>query len=386
MAEPTLEELTTASTRQEVEASIYQALALVGIDVTAWQSGSFARALVTAVAIVLASLSALIALIAQMGFLDFATGTWLTIVARYQYGLDRIAATFATGTIQIVNAGGGIYAWDPGELTVICGVTGKEYRNVDTLNVGALATVTSVFAAVEAGSESSAAVGQITTLVGVPDTVTASNTTTFAGTDAESDVRLRARCKAAAASRSMSGPWQVYQTASLTATKLDGSNAGVVSVQVIPNSGTNTVAVVACLADGTLPGTSSDRSTALGAVTFANRSVAPAPTYVSVAAPTLDTINLTATAVYYTDVRYTQTQLTTRAVAALTSLFAEIPIGGVQYLGSGYVFATAITDAIQSAAVGYIPKVVLNVGDVPVANGHRPTLGTVNITWAGISR
>lgn len=386
MAEPTLEELTTPSTRQEMESSIYQAMAIVGIDVTAWQSGSFARAMVTAVAIVLASLSSLIALIAQMGFVDFAAGTWLTIVAKYQYGLDRIAATFATGTMSLTNAGGGIYSWDPGELTVICGVTGKEYVNVAAVNLGALATVAAQFVAIEAGSESSAAIGQIATVNGVPDVVTVTNTTTFAGADAESDPRLRARCKAAAASRSMSGPWQVYQTATLTATKLDGTNAGVVAVQVIPNSNNGTVAVSACLADGTLPGTADDRSTVLGAVTYANRCVAPAPVYVSVSAPTLDVINLVVTAAYYTDVRYTQTQLTTRALSALTSMFAEAPIGGVQYLGTGYVFATTITDAIQSAAPGYIPKVTLNVGDISVANGHRATLGTLNITWVGVSR
>ena len=121
----TLDELTTPVTVDEWKTSIYSVMGRVGVDTTSWKPGAVVRTIVTAVSIMLAALSVLIAAIAAGGFLELATGMWLTLLARYQYGVERQEATRATGQVTITNSGGGIYDFDPEDLVVLHATTQK---------------------------------------------------------------------------------------------------------------------------------------------------------------------------------------------------------------------------------------------------------------------
>ena len=143
-----LSDLTTPLTVDEIKTAIYDTIAARGVDTTAWKPGSVVRTMIAGVAIVLAAMSALIALIAASGFLALSEGPWLTLVARYVYATERITGTFATGTITIDNASGSIYAIAVGDLVVQNSTTGATYRNTAVINVGSLET--GVSAAIQA--------------------------------------------------------------------------------------------------------------------------------------------------------------------------------------------------------------------------------------------
>src|SRR5690606_13147343 len=98
------------------------------------------RTVIAAVAVIIAALSQLIALIARGGYLDLAEGAWLRLKARYDYGIEWQGPTFAGGKVTLNNTGGGIYSFGPDEIVLINTATGKEYRNVEAVEIGALQT------------------------------------------------------------------------------------------------------------------------------------------------------------------------------------------------------------------------------------------------------
>src|SRR5687767_5936032 len=108
----TIESLTTPVTKDEAKEAIYEALATVGVNTTTWKPGAVVRTLVAIVAILFAACTNLIAEIAKSGFLELTSGSWLTLVARYVYGVTRLEATFGTGTLTLINSGGGVYDVD----------------------------------------------------------------------------------------------------------------------------------------------------------------------------------------------------------------------------------------------------------------------------------
>ena len=85
-----IDDLTTPVTRDEAKASIYDAMGTVGVSTTAWRPGAVVRTMVAAIAILFAACTSLMAKIAKSGFLEFAVGTWLTLVARHVYGVERL--------------------------------------------------------------------------------------------------------------------------------------------------------------------------------------------------------------------------------------------------------------------------------------------------------
>ena len=133
----TLAELVTPLTREQVEDSIYAAIAARGTSTTTWKPGGVARTIITAVSIVLAAFSSLQAMIANSGFLDLAEQDWLTLLARYVYGVTRDPGSFATGNITANNTGGGVYSGDAGDLIAVNTTTGKSYRNTAAFSIGA---------------------------------------------------------------------------------------------------------------------------------------------------------------------------------------------------------------------------------------------------------
>jgi hypothetical protein len=104
MTSPT-DALITPLSFDEIRASIYNVLAATGVTTSTWKPGAVVRTIISGVAIVLAGLSAFIALLAASAFLPLATGEWLRLVALYVFNVVRIEATFATGSVTLVNNG-----------------------------------------------------------------------------------------------------------------------------------------------------------------------------------------------------------------------------------------------------------------------------------------
>jgi hypothetical protein len=165
----TLEELTTPLTPDEVEEAIYRALGVRGAKTTTWKPGSVVRTIIAGTSIVLSAFSELQAAIAKGGFLELASGAWLTLVARHVFGLERLPGTFATGQVTLTNTRSGSYRGGTGDLIVQNPESGKEYRSTGPWSLApgspsSWATATVDVRAVELGDASTSTAGEITKL------------------------------------------------------------------------------------------------------------------------------------------------------------------------------------------------------------------------------
>src|SRR5262249_16618862 len=139
--------------------------------------------------------------------------------------------SFATGSITASNSTGFSYSGGAGDLVVLDSVTQKTYRNTAPFSIGSMATgVVIPIQAVELGTGSNAAAGDIDTLVTVLAGVTITNPAALVGADPEDDVALALRCKEKTGTLSPNGPRDAYAYFARSATRADGSAIGVTRV------------------------------------------------------------------------------------------------------------------------------------------------------------
>ncbi|HKP62836.1 MAG TPA: baseplate J/gp47 family protein [Polyangiales bacterium] len=364
MADFELDDLITPVSRSEVQQSIYDVLAIVGVNTTSWKPGAVVRTMIVAASAVLASLSDLQAKIARSGFLQFAEGQWLTLLGRYVYKTERIEATFATGTLTLSNGGGGVFSFDPGDLIFTAG-EGKNYRNVEAVSLGAFGSIPITIQAVEAGSGASVGAHEIDELVTVVLNVTCDNEQPIVGTDAESDAALRSRCLQKLGSLSPAGPWDAYGYAVQSATFPDGSSVGVTRLR-ITKDGYGGVTVFVADADGGVDGDVDDPATSLGLLHQAvQRQAVPVAVTAVVASAVEHAINYTYEVWLYDSTLLTEDEIKDAIEAAVVAFLSAQPVGG-NVIGSdpGKIFVSAL----QTAIFNFIPEIFRVVVTVPAAD------------------
>jgi phage-related baseplate assembly protein/uncharacterized cupin superfamily protein len=247
MADPefSLDDLVTPLTVDEVKASIYEALGILGVNTTAWKPGGVVRTVIASTSIVIAALSALQAYIARSGFLELSSGDWLTLVARHVYDVEREAATFAPGTVTLTNGGGGEYILDAGDLIVRNPTTNRTYRNTDAVTVSPMQQVIVAILATEAGAASTSGAGTITDMTTPLTGVSCTNTAAVVGRDAEKDQALRTRCSEKLGSLSPFGPWDAYAYAVRNTRRADGTSLGITRIRTTKDGYGNVTTYVA---------------------------------------------------------------------------------------------------------------------------------------------
>lgn len=372
-----LDDLTTPLTRAEVQQSIYDVLAQLGVNTTSWKSGAVVRTMIVCVSTVLAALSELEAEIARSGFLAESAGDWLTIVARYVYGVERIEATFATGSVTMENSGGGVYEFDPDDLIFSNAETGATYRNTEAVSIGALGIVSVSIQATQAGSVGNAGAGQIHDMTTVVLGVTCENPSPLVGTDAESDAALRTRCAERLGALSPMGPWDAYTSAVRNATRPDGTSIGVTRIRIVKD-GYGTVTTYVAGPSGAIEGEPNDPTSDLG---IANEAIQRNAAPLAVKADVFSARNLVISVSYeiwlYNTSGMTEDDIILTIQKALEAFMREQPIGG-NVVGNalGKVYTSAIQTAIFRAIPGVIfdvdvldpaADVVLDPDEVPVA-------------------
>jgi len=373
-----IDTLITGMTVAESKAAIYDVLETLGVPTTGWRTGAVVRTIVALVAIIYSAATQVMALLARAGFRELAADDWLTLTADQVYGVDRIAATFATGTITLTNSGGGVYALAAGELVVSSSVSEKSYTNTAPIAIGALATVTAAIQAVEAGSASSAAAGEIDTMVTALLGVTCTNAAALVGTDEETDAQLRLRCDNKLDALSPNGAAGAYAYVATTATRADGTAIGITRVRVSAPSAVGVVTVTVADADGDV---------AAGDVTLINTAiqnqVVPLGVTVTTQSATELTIPVTYTLWIYTTAGLSSGEIATLVEDALRDWMATQPIGGNVIGGTGRVYVHAIRSVIMGVSPYIInATVTAPAADVTIAATEVPVLGVVTVNPA----
>jgi len=237
-------DLLSPPTQAQTRATMVTALVGLGIPADKWKSGGVFSSVLTVLAATYSAFGGLIVQAIGAGFLNTATGGWLTLIAYYVYGVTRPQATFASGQVTFVNSGGGIYTFNPGELTLQNPTTLKTYVNAAAVTIPASSTVTGVpIVATVAGSASSSAPGTITALLTPLLGVTVSNPLSVNGLDAMSDPDLRTLCTNKLGALSVRGPRNAYKYAISVALRSDGSPVNVNRATVSPSSSTGQVTI-----------------------------------------------------------------------------------------------------------------------------------------------
>lgn len=373
-----LESLTTPLTVDEVKTAIYAALAANGVTTTSWKPGAVVRTMIAGVSIVIAALSRLQAEIAKSGFLELAEGAWLTLVALYVYNVERDEGAFATGEVTLVNTGGGVFAGDAGDLIFLNTATGKTYRNTGTYALGSGATITIPVQAIELGTESNAAPGEIDDFETPLLAVTVSNAASVVGRDPEEDPELRTRCYEKTGVASPNGPWDAYSFFARSAVREDGSLIGVTRVRSIPDGNGNITVYVA-----TGAGEVSDPADVAAIDDTIQENVVP----LGVTAVVQSAVPLLIPVTYELWVRNTSglsdAQIQDAVSDALTTFVSGQPIGGnVISPATGKVYVSAIRTVIGATQLVEIVRVDVTspAADVDVDIDEAPVLGSISVT------
>ncbi len=380
-----LSDLFTPLTRDEVLESLIEIAQAVGLPATSWQTGSVGRTILVVFAQKFSDMTEVISLVAKGGLLDYATGGWLRLLARSVYGVEFIAATFATGTVTLTNAslvsytGGSAIA--AGDIHFVNTTSGKTYTNTtggDLAASGGTLDVTVI--ADEVGTDSNASAGEVDALVTVLPGVTCTNAAPVVGLDDETDPDLRQRCRDKLASLSPNGAAAAYSYFSKSAVNSSGIPIGVTRVKVIGDSPISQVTVYVAKAGGGVTGTAGDPSTDLGAINLLLQTkCVPTGITMTLASAVVHNIAVTCTVYVSADSTLTATEMKNLVVAKITSYFATVPIGGFDIGSGGRVFLDAIIGQIFQASP-FITQATIATPtvDVVMAENEVP----VNITVA----
>ncbi|WP_437982918.1 baseplate J/gp47 family protein [Sorangium sp. So ce117] len=378
-----IDQLLAPLSRKQVRDSIYRLLAAMKLPVTAWQDGGAAKAIISVVAAIFAGFTEVIALAIRANFLDTAEGIWLTLLAYYVYGVTRIEATFASGEVRLVNSGGGIFEFEPGEFICKHSVTGRQYTNTAFFRLEAGQTLTVAIRALEADSRSSAAQGQIAVLVTTMRGVACTNPAPVVGRDGETDPELRERCRDSLGALSPNGPDAAYIYWAKSARRADGSPVNVNRVWVSKASSVGQVTVYVASPNGGVPGTIGDDSTDLGAVHKAIRTrVVPNGVTCTVGSAVPHPLSVTCEVWISKEANLNDAQVALEVDSRIRYYQATIPIGGyvLNSRSPGQVFRNAIIGQIEDVSPFIIKAdVPLPATDVTLAENEVPT-GAANST------
>lgn len=372
----TLENLLVQATKEEIyEYAIAIAQAL-GLPVSTWQAGDPTRSLYHILSELLAERDEAAVFFCESGFLDYAEGDWLALLAEQTYGVTVDEATHATSTVTLENTGGGVYTLAAGDLTFLNSATGKTYHSTSGGTLSAGGTLDVDVVADEAGSDSSAAEDEIDELVTALLKVNITNSTAATGTDRPEDATIRVQCRDKLSSLSPNGPAGAYAYVARNS-KLTGTT-GITRARVYAEATTGDVLVYLAGPSGGV--SEDDRAAAEEAIVKWATPLCMTPT---VTAATDVTLAVTYTAWIYKTANVDANTAEAAILKALQTLFANHPIGGdiIPPATTGSLYQSLIASTIR----GVYPEcfrvtVSAPAGDTALANEEVAKLGTVTAT------
>lgn len=348
----------------------------LGLPVTSWRTGDPTRSLYKYLATKLATTDLILAELAKSAFLSTATGDWLKILALEVYGVEVQEATYATGTLVLVNNGGGFYPREAGDLAFKSSITGKTYHSTTggDLASGPGTTLELGFVADEAGSDSTLAEDELDTMVTTLLGVEIQSSTAAIGLDDQSDESIREQCRDSLGALSPNGPLDAYNFVAKDS-ELTGITSITRSFSINNEDGT-----VTCYIAGPTGNVTSPEVAAVQAAfdTWATPNCITATAVTAVAV----TITVTATVAYTGSL--SDDDLETLAADKLTAAVGRINIGGEKLTSSGGDDKGVAFSTLYNAIRGIdgITGVTFSAptGDTLLDPDEVPVLGTVTLT------
>ena len=352
----------------------------LGLPVSSWQAGDPTRAQFHVESELHSGpLQDLIVGYIGSGFLDYATGDWLVILAQQFFGVTVPGATYATTGVTITNPGGAFYPDRvAGDLTFRNTATGKTYTSTTggTLASGPGTTLTVTVRADEPGSDSSAGVGEIDDMVTSLGSSTCSNAAAAVGSDRVSEATIKAMCRARRGRATPNGPKDAYTDVALDADLTLTSN--ITDARSYGNSTNGQVLLYLRGPSGAV--VEADRALVETAILKNATPLCITPTVASVANVT---VPVTYSMSLYKRSNETAATAAAKVETALEALFAERPIGGdiVAPATTGKLYASMLVARI----LGTFPDafnviVTAPAADVALTNAQVAALGTVTPT------
>lgn len=351
----------------------------IGLPVTSWQTGDPTRSDYVYLSGALETLETASVAFIKGGYKDEAEGDELTLLAKQQFNVDRVEATYASTSIVLTNASAWNYPLEAGDIIAKSTTSDATYTSTSGGTLAPFGTLTIDVVADVAGAGSSAAIGEIDDLVTTLLGVTCTNPAAAVGLDEETNESVRERCDDKLASFSPNGPRDVYDYVARNH-DLTGEDT-VTRSRTTHDHDFGRVTNYIADADGAVSGG------ALTAVQDAHITwAAPlciTPTAVSASAVA---VPVTYEIWLYESVNKTEAEVTSAIDAALVAFFAARPIGGdikaPATTGKLWVAMVRKTIAATFAAADVIDVVVTApAGDTALAINEVATFsGTATVT------
>lgn len=378
----TLSGLLIQQTQAQIYAGALQIAQTLGLPVTSWQTGDPTRSLLYIESALISTLESIVTGYIQSGFLDYASGEWLVILAQEVFNVIVPPATYAETTETLTNAGGGVYIIEPGDLTFTLSsnpaITYTNTTGGTITGVGSPgATLNLTVQATQPGAASTASSGEIDTLVTTLLGVTCTNSTAAIGIDQQDDETTRQQCRDKLGSLSPNGPAAAYSYVALNPA-LTGIQT-VTKARVYADSDTGDVLIYVAGPSGGV--SSPDVAAVQAAIEQWATPLCITPTTKS-ANPI--TIAVTYSIWVYQSVNQTVSQIEAAITTALEACFANRPIGGdiIPPALTGFFYQSLIESTIGEVFPNQTFRVTVSSpgGDTSLGNGDVPVLGTITPT------
>lgn len=380
MTIPTLDELLTPVTADEVfEQELFYAGEL-GLPATAWQPVSIARESLYVNATIVSNWSVTMTEgPVAGGFLSYAAGEWLTLCAFETFDTERIESSYATGKIGLSNSEVTPYTFAAGTVRILDEDTGKTFTCTSGGTVPASGTLaTADFSADEPGSDSNLTSGATLSLVTTVPGVTPYWVADLIGQDREADEPLRVRSREANAKASPNGPGDAYDYYAKTTLRPDGTNVGVTRTNRVQGNGTTTL----YLADGDGPLITADRDYVFDNV---NENVVPSGFTLVIPDPSCDTLTIPVTITLTPNPASSASQgdVEDNIETAISAYFSTIPVGGDKAQSFQGIYLSTLVQLIRNAGGTDVLNVTVAApaSNQALAPDEVPVLGTYTPTW-----
>lgn len=373
---------------QESQADIYNSFLAIcttlGLPVTSWQPGDPTRSLGFLEATELETLESIVTGYIQSGFLDYASGIWLTIVAQQVFNVAVPQPTYATTTTLILtNTSGYVYDIDAGDLTLANSSSGATYTNTTGGTLPGISgstpgTLTLTVVATAAGSASSAGAGEIDTIVSTLLGVTCANVTAAIGLDLQAAATTVQQCRNKLSSLSPGGPGGAYSYVALTSALTGVTD--VTQAREYDDSETGDVTLYIAGPSGAVSG--DDVIAVQNAVNQYATPLCITPTVISAVNVV---VPITYTLWIYSNVNQTAAQIEATVETALENFFVARPIGGdiIPPATAGALYASMIESVIGQVFPVQTFRVLVTLPAVEttaLTQGQVVALGTITPT------